>query len=85
MWDFGEYPLENQHILPSPKVSHAMKLTFDTLSTNLLELLFLLENLGQNLSSDTTIGKSRALKIISSSESTPINKSKKINKSTQKI
>jgi len=42
MWDFGEYPLENQHILPSPKVSHAMKQTFDTLSTNLLELLLLL-------------------------------------------
>jgi len=42
MWDFGEYPLENQHILPSPKVSHALEQKFDTLSTNLLELLLLL-------------------------------------------
>jgi len=42
MWDFGEYPLENQHILLSPKVSHAMKQTFDTMSTNFLELLLLL-------------------------------------------
>ena len=41
MWDFGEYSLKNQHILPSPKVSHAMKQTFDTLSTNLVEPLLL--------------------------------------------
>jgi len=42
MWDFGEYPIENQHILPSPKVSHAMEQTFDTPPTNMLEPLLLL-------------------------------------------
>jgi len=39
MWDFGEYSLENQHILLSPKVSHAMEQTFDTPPTNMLEPL----------------------------------------------
>jgi len=39
MWDFGENPLENQHILPSPKVSHVMKQTFDIPPTDMLEPL----------------------------------------------
>ena len=42
MWNFSEYSVENQHILPSPKVSHAMEQTFDTPPTYMLEPLLLL-------------------------------------------
>jgi len=39
MWVFGEYPLENQHILPSPKVSHVLKQRCGTLPINMFESL----------------------------------------------
>jgi len=42
MWDFGEYSLENQHILPSSKVSYVVEQTFDTPPIYMLKPLLLL-------------------------------------------